>query len=34
MFGLGTIINALAIIAGGMLGIGCRRFLKEKLISN
>ena len=29
MRGLGTIINALEIIAGGMLGIGCRRFLKE-----
>ena len=30
MRGLGTIINVLAIIAGGMLGIGCRRFLKER----
>lgn len=29
MHGLGTIINALAIIAGGLLGIGCKRFLKE-----
>ena len=30
MRGLGTIINVLAILAGGMLGIGCRRFLKER----
>lgn len=29
MHGLGTLINALAIIAGGLLGIGCKRFLKE-----
>lgn len=29
MHGLGTIINAPAIIAGGLLGIGCKRFLKE-----
>ena len=29
MRGLGTIINALAIVAGGVLGIACKRFLKE-----
>ena len=29
MKGLGTIINALAILAGGLLGIGLKRFLKE-----
>ena len=29
MHGLGTLINALAIIVGGLLGIGCKRFLKE-----
>ena len=29
MKGLGTIINALAILAGGILGIGLKRFLKE-----
>ena len=29
MRGLGTIINALAILAGGVLGILCKRFLKE-----
>ena len=29
MRGLGTIINALAIVAGGVLGIVCKRFLKE-----
>ena len=28
MRGLGTIINALAILAGGILGIGLKRFLK------
>ena len=26
---MGTIINALAIIAGGVIGIACKRFLKE-----
>lgn len=30
MRGLGTIINALAIIIGGVLGIGCRRLLKPR----
>ncbi len=30
MRGLGTIINAFAIIAGGVLGIGGRRFLKAR----
>lgn len=30
MRGLGTIINVLAIIAGGVLGIVCKRFLKER----
>ena len=30
MKGLGTIINALAIIAGGILGILCKRFIKER----
>lgn len=30
MRGLGTIINVLAIIAGGILGIVCKRFLKER----
>ena len=29
MRGLGTIINALAILTGGILGIGLKRFLKE-----
>ena len=29
MRGLGTIINALAIVAGGVLGIACKCFLKE-----
>ena len=29
MKGLGTIINDLAILAGGILGIGLKRFLKE-----
>lgn len=29
MRGFGTIFNALAIIAGGILGIVFRRFLKE-----
>ena len=28
MRGLGTIINALAILAGGVLGILCKRFLR------
>lgn len=30
MRGLGTIINALAIIAGGLIGIFAKRFLKER----
>lgn len=30
MRGLGTIINALAILAGGTLGILCKRFLQER----
>lgn len=29
MRGLGTLINALAIIAGGIIGIGGKRLLKE-----
>lgn len=29
MKGLGTVINALAIIAGGVLGILCKKYLKE-----
>lgn len=29
MRGLGTIINTIAIIAGGILGIWFKRFLKE-----
>ena len=29
MRGLGTIINAFAILIGGILGIGLKRFLKE-----
>lgn len=29
MRGLGTIINAAAVILGGLLGIGCKRFLRE-----
>ena len=29
MRGLGTIINALAILVGGVLGIPFKRFLKE-----
>ena len=31
MRGLGTIINALAIVIGGVLGILFKRFLKEAL---
>ena len=31
MFGLGTMINALAIIAGGILGSLCGRFLKTSI---
>ena len=30
MRGLGTIINVLAIMAGGILGIVCKRFLKDR----
>lgn len=30
MRGLGTIINALAILVGGVLGILCKQFLKER----
>ena len=30
MRGLGTIINALAIVIGGVLGILFKRFLKER----
>ena len=30
MRGLGTVINALAILAGGVLGILCRSFLQER----
>lgn len=30
MQGLGTVINALAILAGGALGILCRSFLQER----
>lgn len=30
MRGLGTAINALAILAGGALGILCRSFLQER----
>lgn len=30
MRGLGTIINALAIVIGGVLGIPFKRFLKER----
>lgn len=30
MRGFGTLFNALAIIAGGILGIVFRRFLKER----
>ena len=30
MRGLGTLINALAIIAGGIIGIGGKRLLKEQ----
>lgn len=30
MRGLGTVINALAILAGGALGILCRSFLQER----
>lgn len=30
MRGLGTIINALAILAGGVLGILCKSFLQER----
>lgn len=29
MKGLGTVINALVIIAGGVLGILCKKYLKE-----
>ena len=29
MIGLGTLINALAILSGGVLGILCKQFLKE-----
>lgn len=31
MKGLGTIVNALAIIVGGIIGIFCRRLLKERV---
>ena len=27
--GIGTVINALAIIAAGILGVTCKRFIKE-----
>lgn len=30
MIGLGTIVNALAIVGGGFIGLGCRRFLSER----
>ena len=30
MIGLGTIVNAAAIVVGGMLGIAAKRFLKER----
>lgn len=30
MTGLGTIVNAAAIITGGLVGLGARRFLKER----
>lgn len=29
MRGLGTVINAAAVILGGLLGLGCKRFLRE-----
>lgn len=32
MRGLGTIINALAIVIGGVLGILFKRFLKERYL--
>ena len=31
MKGLGTIVNALAIIAGGIIGLFCRRLLKDRV---
>lgn len=31
MAGLGTAVNVLAIIGGGLLGMGCGRFLSEKI---
>lgn len=31
MRGLGTIVNALAIIVGGVIGLFCRRFLRERI---
>ena len=30
MSGLGTLINALAIIAGGIVGICCKKLIKER----
>lgn len=30
MIGLGTIANALAIVAGGLIGLGAKRFLSER----
>ena len=30
MYGLGTLINAAAIVAGGLLGLLCGKFIKER----